>query len=185
MIFPDHPGAEQGGNNCHAGNRHGNISGYGRSGHLFQDRFKSEAVEDDAYFLTALRYIHQNPVKARLCDTAADYPYSSYPHYFETGSIDSEFVLGLISKEDFYRYHGEKADDICMEIPEQAPKRLTDSKAKEMMNSLCGCENTSQFQALSESQKSKELASLLHAGGSIRQVSRITGISFGIVRKYL
>lgn len=34
---------------------------YHRSGHLFQDRFKSEPVEDDAYFLTVIRYIHQNP----------------------------------------------------------------------------------------------------------------------------
>ena len=34
---------------------------YQRSGHLFQDRFKSEPVEDDRYFLTVLRYIHQNP----------------------------------------------------------------------------------------------------------------------------
>jgi len=39
---------------------------YGRCGHLFQERFKSEAVENDAYFLTVLRYIHQNPVKAGL-----------------------------------------------------------------------------------------------------------------------
>ena len=37
---------------------------YKRSGHLFQDRFKSEPVQDDAYFLTVLRYIYQNPVKA-------------------------------------------------------------------------------------------------------------------------
>jgi len=35
---------------------------YYRRGHLFQDRFKSEPVEDDVYFLTVLRYIHQNPV---------------------------------------------------------------------------------------------------------------------------
>ena len=37
---------------------------YHRSGHLFQDRFKSEPVENDIYFLTVIRYIHQNPVKA-------------------------------------------------------------------------------------------------------------------------
>ena len=158
---------------------------YERTGHLFQDRFKSEAVNDDSYFLTVLRYIHQNPVKAGLCSTAADFPYSSYPHFFETGSIDSEFVLGLISKEDFQRYHKENANDSCMEISEKSPKRLTDTKAKELMKSLCGCENVSQFQALPESQAGKVLTSLLHAGGSIRQVSRITGISFGIVRKYI
>ena len=34
---------------------------YNRKGHLFQDRYKSEPVEDDVYFLTVLRYIHQNP----------------------------------------------------------------------------------------------------------------------------
>ncbi len=32
---------------------------YRRIGHLFQDRFKSEPVDDDGYFLTVLRYIHQ------------------------------------------------------------------------------------------------------------------------------
>jgi len=36
---------------------------YNRKGHLFQDRYKSEPVEDDVYFLTVLRYIHQNPSK--------------------------------------------------------------------------------------------------------------------------
>ena len=37
---------------------------YQRVGHLFQDRFKSEPVENDAYFMTVIRYIHQNPLKA-------------------------------------------------------------------------------------------------------------------------
>ena len=39
---------------------------YSRRGHLFQDRFKSEPVETDPYFLAVLRYIHQNPVKAKI-----------------------------------------------------------------------------------------------------------------------
>ncbi|HHY25099.1 MAG TPA: transposase, partial [Clostridiaceae bacterium] len=39
---------------------------YKRRGYLFQDRYKSEAVESDEYLLTVLRYIHQNPVKAGI-----------------------------------------------------------------------------------------------------------------------
>ena len=39
---------------------------YNRSGHLFQDRYKSETVNDDSYFLTVLGYIHRNPQKAGL-----------------------------------------------------------------------------------------------------------------------
>lgn len=46
---------------------------YNRKGHLFQDRYKSEVVENDAYFLTVLRYIHQNPVKAGLTNKIESY----------------------------------------------------------------------------------------------------------------
>ena len=47
-------------------------SKYYRNGHLFQDRFRSEPVETDEYFLIALRYIHQNPIKAKPVDNIAD-----------------------------------------------------------------------------------------------------------------
>lgn len=39
---------------------------YKTTGHLFQDRYRSENVESDRYLLAAVRYIHQNPVKAGL-----------------------------------------------------------------------------------------------------------------------
>ena len=51
---------------------------YGRIGHLFQDRFKSEPCNDSGYFMTLFRYIHQNPVKAGLVLDAKDYQYSSW-----------------------------------------------------------------------------------------------------------
>ncbi len=54
---------------------------YDRCGHLFQERFKSETVESDAYFLTVLRYIHQNPVKARMTKEPKAYLWSSYNEY--------------------------------------------------------------------------------------------------------
>lgn len=41
---------------------------YSRIGHLFQDRYKSEPVETDEYFLQVIRYIHQNPIKAGICE---------------------------------------------------------------------------------------------------------------------
>ena len=57
---------------------------YQRIGHLFQDRYKSEAVENEEYFLTVLRYIHQNPLKAGICENVSDYKYSSYNEYLST-----------------------------------------------------------------------------------------------------
>jgi len=52
---------------------------YQRKGHLFQDRFKSEPVDDDPYFLTVIRYIHQNPEKAGI-SRKEDYRWSSYKY---------------------------------------------------------------------------------------------------------
>lgn len=51
---------------------------YERSGHLFQERFKSEPVEDDNHFLMTLRYIHRNPLEAGLCKELLDYKWTSY-----------------------------------------------------------------------------------------------------------
>lgn len=54
---------------------------YERCGHLFQDRFKSEPVNDEAYFVTLLRYVHQNPVAGGLCQHVVDYEWSSWGEY--------------------------------------------------------------------------------------------------------
>ena len=49
-----------------------------RDGHLFRERFKSEPVNDMAYFVILLRYIHQNPVKAGIVNKVNDYEFSSW-----------------------------------------------------------------------------------------------------------
>jgi REP element-mobilizing transposase RayT len=54
---------------------------YKRSGHLWQGRFKSWYVTDEAYLYTLMCYIEQNPIKANIVKDIKEYPYSSY-HYF-------------------------------------------------------------------------------------------------------
>nr|WP_296094992.1 transposase [uncultured Dorea sp.] len=51
---------------------------YGYKGHLFENRYKSCLVKEDAYFLQTSRYIHLNPVKARMAAHPEDYKWSSY-----------------------------------------------------------------------------------------------------------
>ena len=51
---------------------------YRLMGHLFQGRYKSCLVENDSYFLQTSRYIHLNPVKAKMVPRAEAYPWSSY-----------------------------------------------------------------------------------------------------------
>jgi len=52
-----------------------------RSGHLWQGRFKSWFVTDEAYLYTLILYIEQNPVKAKIVRRPEEYPYST-AHYF-------------------------------------------------------------------------------------------------------
>ena len=54
---------------------------YEHVGHLFQDRFRSENVSDMEYFVTLLRYIHQNPIAAGLVDNVKDYRWSSWREF--------------------------------------------------------------------------------------------------------
>jgi REP element-mobilizing transposase RayT len=51
---------------------------HGFSGHLFQGRFHSAPVETDSHLLELARYVPLNPVRARLCDDPADWPWSSF-----------------------------------------------------------------------------------------------------------
>lgn len=50
---------------------------YGSSGHVWQGRFKSFAVQRDEYLITTLRYVLQNPVRAGLSETVHEWPWSS------------------------------------------------------------------------------------------------------------
>ncbi len=50
-------------------------------GHLFQGRFKSLPIENEAYLLDCGRYIERNPVRAKMVDDPKDWNYSSYQVY--------------------------------------------------------------------------------------------------------
>lgn len=68
---------------------------YLRDGPLFKERFKSEPVNDMAYFMTLLRYIHQNPLKAGIVKKVGDYEWSSWSEY--TGKVPAAVCLCAIN----------------------------------------------------------------------------------------
>jgi putative transposase len=77
---------------------------YRRSGHLFQNRFKSTICEEEPYFLEFVRYIHLNPVRARLVETIDDLDsYRWSGHRVLIGRVanswqDCEYVLTWFGK---------------------------------------------------------------------------------------
>ena len=157
---------------------------YKRNGHLFQDRFKSEPVENDSYFLTVVRYIHQNPLKAGVCKSIDGYNFSSYNEYVKKADlVDTDFCLGIIDKEQFLDFNNEYNEDVCLEI-EKDNFRLTDDEAREIIFKISKCRTITQFQNLNIDKRDKCLKLLRVNGLSIRQISRLTGIGFNVVRKF-
>jgi len=61
----------------------------GRVGHVFQDRYKSEGIDDERYLLQVIRYVHNNPVKAKMVSQPADYKWSSFNEYINSTKIIS------------------------------------------------------------------------------------------------
>lgn len=74
-----------------------------RCGHLFQGRYKSIIVEADSYFLELTRYIHLNPVKAKIVISPEEYPWSSYKGYLSKkgdGAIDRDKIKKYLDMPD-------------------------------------------------------------------------------------
>jgi len=99
-----------------------------RKGHLFQGRFKSILVDADEYLTYLSRYIHLNPVRAKMTETASDYPWSSYaafigkvstPEWLETGYLLSNFGKGKKKAIQNYKTFVEDIDCKSLENPEK------------------------------------------------------------------
>ena len=111
---------------------------YERYGHLFQDRYKSEVVENESYFLTVLRYMHQNSLKAGIVKDIEAYKWSSYSEFIEKNKIiDIDFILDLFNKDrkkavdSFKVFHKISCNDNCLDMEEK--RRFTDDKASEII----------------------------------------------------
>lgn len=161
---------------------------YNRTGHLFQDRFKSEPVNDMAYFVTLLRYIHQNPVAGGITKNVRDYTWSSWCEYEgRTCAIPvctTQHVFARISCEDLTELINEplaKALNI-LDFDNETIVRVTDEKVKDYVLSICGVSSLTEIQHLPKTQRNAVLRKVRDYGASIRQIARMTGISEGIIR---
>lgn len=161
---------------------------YERCGHLFQERFKSENVENKAYFLTVLRYIHQNPIKAGLAKNVFKSNWTSINEYIsKVNLVDIDFGLNLFSTDRrdavkfFIKYMKESNNDQCLD--HQVRVRMSDREVREQLHQL-GITNSSTLQQMEKDNRDATLAILKEINGvTVRQLSRITGISKSVIQR--
>ena len=78
---------------------------YGRSGTLWEGRFKSALVDSEECFLVCSRYVELNPVRAGMVERPGDYHWSSY----RANALG--FMDALISPHLLYRALGASLDE--------------------------------------------------------------------------
>lgn len=161
---------------------------YNRRGHLFQDRFKSEAVEDDGYFLTVIRYIHHNPLQAGITKELSEYRWSSYNEYINRKAIcNVKLGLGIFSDNTekaiglFKEFSADKIDTHVLEYDDNI--RWKDSEAKAFIKQIAAVQNPAEIQSFNKESRDDLIRICKQQGLSIRQIERLTGISFGVIRK--
>lgn len=161
---------------------------YQHVGHLFQNRFRSEVVNNEAYFLTLLRYIHQNPVAAGISKSIGDYRWSSWIEY-ENYIEGQQTICSIRPVLKFLPFAELRA--LVFELLPKASlvldfnnggRRRGDDEIKSFLSESFGLRQPTDLLLYSRDRRLDILRKTKQYGASIRQLERLTGISFTIIR---
>ena len=157
-------------------------------GHLFQDRFKSQPVNDNAYFFTLLRYIHQNPVAAGISNDIGGYQWSSWGEYERAGNgilsvCCTKPVLSRMPLDELRELVSDLLPKTLMILDFDSGSTVkTDEEMQVFFSNSFGLTHPVDLQLYSRERQKDILRAAKEYGGSIRQLARLTGISFGVIR---
>lgn len=163
-----------------------------RIGHVFQDRYRSEEILDDAHLLQVIRYVHNNPVKAGMIKDPERYPWSSFREYIKgTSYIASPAQMDLVmaffagNSKLFRQFHlGEDRGEF-LDIREDVAHNRAQA-AQAIIEGFCRVKGITDSKEISERAAYLEelIAELLQETKlSHRQIAKLLAISNSAVHK--
>lgn len=97
-----------------------------RVGYVFRDRYKSQVIKNEKHLYTCVDYIHENPVKAGICDKKEDYVFSSYIEKYNGNQNEVKTQIAKIFNDieenfkeerfEFIESEEENKEEICHNI---------------------------------------------------------------------
>jgi REP element-mobilizing transposase RayT len=154
------------------------------AGALFGGRYGSECVDTDEYLMTCVRYIHENPIKARL-SKSLDYKWSSFREYkVKSRHVDPDLVLRVFgSRNQLLRFHYmEHEDDQCMDYGVRHTV-ISDKHALEVAKAVLGKDGVLAVKGMDRDGRNEALVQLRESGLGVRQIQRLTGVSKSIISR--
>jgi len=152
-----------------------------------QDIFEDE--EDYQQMVSILRYIHQNPLKACIVGHIDDYSWSSWNEYKAEGNpkafCSTRAVFSRIPREELKELINTPVEggEHILDIDTDGSRLVSDSDVKAFLLDRQGIANPLMVQSLEKTRRNEVLRSALSFGTGIRQLSRQTGVSFGVIQK--
>ena len=163
---------------------------YSRSGHLFQNRFYSVAIENDRAFLSVLLYIHNNPVKANICRYPSEYRWSSFNAYYGAANsyVDISFACNIFgSREALLHYFAKEQSPACEGLfvnDHREPAHfMTDEQALSVFKAITKLSSPSDVTRLEKPQRNDYVLKLRSNGLTVNQISRLMDISRTTVKR--
>jgi len=165
---------------------------YSRSGALFGDRYKSEAIEDYRYLFSLVRYIHQNPLRAGMVSKLNEYKWSSYNDYIKANGnslTDTEFILNQFSNDrdravELFKNFNGQVEDSDFSIADG--RRKSEDSIKRIIMSLIDGEQPHTIKSMPKDKRNLIIYKLYkNKGLSKNTIERATGISRGTIIKII
>ena len=155
---------------------------YDRIGHLFQDRYKSEAVDTDEYLLVVARYILQNPQKAGICK-ADKYQWSSWKETMTgSGLCATGQLCELVgSRQLLMAFLRMSANDDCLDTDTHGA--LKEEEARRLLHQITGLDNLPEMAGLPKEKQREAVRRAKKEGLSVRQIARLTGLNRNMVQR--
>lgn len=86
-------------------------------------------------------------------------------------------------REELLAFHKQLGNENCLNIADKLRIRITDEQARDAVKKISGCDNVAEFQKLTPINRDKAILKLRDQHLSLRQISRLTGVSLTIVRR--
>ncbi len=156
---------------------------YQCTGHVFQDRYNSQPIDETEYLARVFRYILNNPQKAGIC-RASEYPWSSYEKYGLEGSfVDTSIFQEMFgSRENYAEFISAKYDDDDEDYEISRPVR-DDEWAAALIRRELGVESGTVIRSFDWEKRNEALRLLKGKGLSVRQIERLTGINRNTIQR--
>ncbi|SCW43029.1 REP element-mobilizing transposase RayT [Ruminococcaceae bacterium YRB3002] len=155
---------------------------YMRTGHLFQDRFKSKCIVGSQSLLNVYRYIMNNPAADRIAPMD-EYRWSSYSDYFsDSPRTHIEYIKSLLPVKDVFEMFMNSKDENDRTDYESDWLRLDDDALIERMRQLLDIESGFEIAGYDKERRNEALRTLRKDGFTIRQIARLTGIGRGVIQ---